>query len=505
MSSIVKSTIQITILSFVGIVIGFATQLLVAYFFGTTPERDAYFAATVIPVYLSAVIIPINSMFLPMYMDIRTKQGAPQADKFFHTVATLSGAIGIAIAVLCALFAGSILSITAPGFEGGQKVLATELLIILLPNVFFQTLTNITSSVLQTQHRFLIPAIAPVLSTIIMLLSVSLFHTALGIHSLAYATLMGSAVSYLMVRYALHKPLIISFAVRSQQLHELLKCSLPLIAAGVFYQLAGIIERAIGSTLPEGSISYLGYATQIMTVLQTIIVSGITISIYPYLSEAYSRRNHSELNYLFTKGMRGVMLLSIPIAAIFALWGTPIIRLVLERGAFTPEATVAVSSALAILMGGFVAYSVGGIINKMFYISRHILLACIYAVLSVALYIALAYFLSQSFSYKGLAAANSISGLACVLGGLAMLKVAMKLHLWQLFKDTACIALSTLLPAGALYAALAMCQVDTSVVSYWAIAVGLCFPAAYYLLLRVFKIDDLNWIGKKLLHKIVSI
>ena len=48
-----KYTIQVTLISVLGIAVNFITQLLLAYYFGTTDARDSYFAAVTIPAYVA--------------------------------------------------------------------------------------------------------------------------------------------------------------------------------------------------------------------------------------------------------------------------------------------------------------------------------------------------------------------------------------------------------------------------------------------------------------------
>src|SRR6186713_3370204 len=67
-----KSTIQVTLFSIFGIVINFIIQLLLAYFFGATEERDAFFAASSIPTYVNAIVSgSLVVVFLPNLIDIQ--------------------------------------------------------------------------------------------------------------------------------------------------------------------------------------------------------------------------------------------------------------------------------------------------------------------------------------------------------------------------------------------------------------------------------------------------
>jgi putative peptidoglycan lipid II flippase len=345
--SILKPTIQITFLSFIGIILNFATQLVIAYFWGTTPERDAYFAAIVIPAYLSSILVgSIGIMFLPIYVDIKTKKSFQQANVFFSHVLAFSIVISIVIIILFSIFADNILSLTTPGFKDEQSSLTSDLLIILLPTILFQIVINVIGSFLQVQHKFVIPALNLIFNSIISLLFVIAFRHFWGIKTLAYGVIAGNIIVTVFLLIHIRKS--ISFKRSSDddngELHKLLKASAPLLITGIFYRLTGVFERGIGSTLSEGSISYLGYANQIMLILSTLTTSGIAITIYPLLSKAWSENDNERLQILFDRGICIILLMTLPISIIFIFWGTPIIQILLERGAFTHASTIAVSA-----------------------------------------------------------------------------------------------------------------------------------------------------------------
>jgi putative peptidoglycan lipid II flippase len=465
-------------------------QLLVAYYFGTSVERDVYFAAAVIPAYLIAVISAVGMIFLPMYVDITAKYNEQKADMFFHNTLSIFGVITVIIITVVVRFTHNVLKVTAPGFDNIQMALASELLIILLPTVLLSFVTTITSSVLHIQKRFIIPAISPVISVIISFLTVWTFHSTIGIRSLAYGTLFGGIVNYLFVRIALHKPLKVSFNIENEHIILLFKSSVPLLFGAVFVKLTGVFERGIASTLPDGSISYLGYANQIMAVLATIVSSGVGITVYPLLSKAWSENNFKELNRLLTQGIRIILLVALPIAAIFIFFGTPIIRILLERGAFTHAATVAVSSTLAILTLAFVCNSLGNITAKCYYFShKAVLNVIIIGIPESLLYFLFAFWLSGSFSYKGLAMAISIVTTISITAQLFFLRfVSKNITIQKLFGFSVFILLVAFIPAIIITVILGIAKID---VSGWLILLVVSvYMILYYLTLKAFKIKE---------------
>lgn len=502
--SIIKPTIHITILSFVGIILNFITQLVIAYYFGTTPERDAYFAAMVLPTYLSSILVgSLGVMFLPTYVDIKTRKNTQQANVFFTQTLVLSIFISLIIIIIFSVFADNILSLTAPGFRDEQLSLTSNLLIIHLPTILIQIVTNIVGSVLQVQHRFIIPALNPVFTALISLFFVTVFSRFWGIMSLAYGVLIGNVIVVIIqliwVRRSI--PLRSSINCRSEEINKLLKVSAPLLITGIFYRLTGVFERGIGSTLPEGSISYLGYANQIMLILATITTSGIVTTIYPLLATAWSEKDNERLQTLFSRGVCVILLLTLPISIFFIFWGSPVIQILFERGAFTHESTIAVSSTFSIMTGAFMASCLGGIISRFFYFSHKTVTFSSINIIEILTYITCAFFLSKTLSYIGLSLALSISVITNVIISLIMLSVIYKMvNLRKTIKEGLYITIAGLLPALFIMLLLHFYPLDLKEYPFYIIPIAICFSVGYYIFLRIFKIDELNWIKEKMIR-----
>ena len=73
--NIAKSAIGVTIVMIIGYFLSFGKEALVAYYFGVSPEVDAYTIAIQVPVVLfSFVAVAIQSVIVPLYSDILYNQ-----------------------------------------------------------------------------------------------------------------------------------------------------------------------------------------------------------------------------------------------------------------------------------------------------------------------------------------------------------------------------------------------------------------------------------------------
>jgi len=408
---LLKPTLQITALSFAGIVLSFISQLIIAYFFGATSERDAYFAAIVIPTYLVAILSgSIGFIFLPKVIELRNISG--QSARMFINNILGSTTIGLLILIILGIFfSKSILNLTAPGFDSKMLAYTGNLLRILLFTSLFSVLTNLIGYLYQIKQKFIRPALAPLIIIPISILFVVILNSKIGIMSLAIGTLIGSITSFLFVIPILFtKEFRFSFHIDISDYHfvSMMKVSLPLLVGGIVFRSAPVFERMIASGLPEGSISILGYSNQLLTVLITIATSGIVVSFFPSMSDAWTKDINLFIQY-FNKSIRIILLLTVPIALSFVLFGDTFIKILLERGAFSSKDTIAVSKTFAYLTPAFIVLSLGGIIAKVFYISKRTLDFTIIASFELLSYLLLIYILSPRYGYLGIAMGTSIA------------------------------------------------------------------------------------------------
>ena len=499
---LLKPTIQITGLSFVNIVLTFVSQLVVAYYFGATWERDAYFAAVVIPTYLSTLFVSsIGAIFLPVYVDVKTRKGDIAANHFRNNVLGCTLLLSAIVSVLVILFSTGIISHTAPGFSLKEASLAAELLSILSLTIVFQVLTNIASSVLQVQHRFVLPSLAPLIAVSISLLTVLLFTGKLGIRSLAYGTLLGSVISTACLLVPLHRigSIKIILDLKNKEISRMMKACIPLFIAGIFYRSTSIFERSIASTLEEGSISFLGYGNQIMLILATLTSSGIAATVYPKLSRAWSEKNLPLLREMYIQCIRVILLLTIPLSIVFICWGIPIFTILFERGAFTQDATFAVSSIFSILTIALIANSLGGVIAKIFYLTQRTVVGSVLDIISTVCYISFAYFLSGNFSYYGLAMATGISTLFTIITKFIFLrKVLNGIDLGRIANVLLVGTISALIPMLLLQSCIYFLNLELRSSFFLLVFFVIGFISCYYFLLKLFNTSEVNLIEDQL-------
>jgi len=407
---LLKPTLQITVFSILGIAVTFVTQIIIAAKFGATIERDAYFAAVAVPAYIITVLVfSLTVTLIPIFIEYETKKSKEEAWKVASVFLNLIFLVLLGISLLGFLFARQLISVTAPGFKGEELLLTASLLRIIFPSIIFSGLSNLLSSIYYAHHRFLRPAVAPVINAVSILSSVIVLTPYWGIKSLAFGSLVGAIVGFSILVPILfkHGRYRFSFDFHNEGVRQIIRVMSPLVFGGLFYRATTVIERMIASTLPMGSISYLGYANKIASNLEIIATIGISTTIFPVMARSWAEKDLAKVREYFAKGVRIIMLITFPIAMVFVVLRVPIIQVVFERGAFDHRTTLAVADVLMIVLIAFIFSGLGNVVGRGFYISQKTKLAATLSIVGMIIYILLGHFLAKTLSYRGLAIAYS--------------------------------------------------------------------------------------------------
>jgi putative peptidoglycan lipid II flippase len=413
---LIKPTLQITFFSIISIFIGFVSQMIIAYYFGTKFERDAYFVAIIIPTYITSIFIgSFGVVFLPKVVEILSKKNQQSLSEFISSTFLLLITILLFITSGCFLFSNEIISFFAPSYNDYQIAYTEKILIIVMPSIIFSVISNMLASLYQIKNRFVRPALVTIISSMVSVLFVIIFSNKIGILGLAYGFLTGSFITFLLLSPIIRTyNLELNFNFKHVDILLFLKTVTPLLLSGLLFRSTGVIERILASTLSEGSVSYLGYSNQIFTALLTITASGIAITSYPTLSRLWSEKKTNEIEDFFTKTVSISLLISIPIVISIIVFGDLCIKALFERGEFTSSNTINVGKALSWLMGAFIFQSLGSIVMKIFFLAGKTITVSIIAVFELLIYFLLSFLLSKYYGFIGLAIASSVSSFVFV-------------------------------------------------------------------------------------------
>ena len=293
---------------------------------------------------------------MPVFTELLTKDRKREA---FRLASTLFWVILVALGALTLLWLG-VADLVVPLFTGTAGIsndLTAGLSRVLFPVVLLLSLTGLLVGILQSYDEFTIPAIAPAVWNLVILVGlIALYPRFQGvdrIYAYAIAWLAATVVQFVMVAAALRRvEFRLSFAVdwRDPRVKQVLILFLPvtisigIINLDVFLNawLGGLVARPAGTHAPAA----INNAFRIYMLPQGIFSVAVATVLFPTLSRMAARKDASGMRRAIGTGMRQINLLLIPSAALLLVLATPITRLIYEHGHFGPYSTHLVSIAL---------------------------------------------------------------------------------------------------------------------------------------------------------------
>ena len=392
-------------------VLGFVREMVLAAFYGAGEITDAYNMAQNIPNILLAGLVSAASVaYMPILSRKVESEGQKEGDLYTSRLLnSLILVICTAIA-LGAIFAGPLVRIFAPGYEGTQADLTVWYLRFAFFSVLFTAFVYIFEAYLQYKGVFFPQIVLGYVQSIAVIVFV-VFSARTDYHLLIFGIVLGFALRGLgcwaiagRQGYRYTPDFHMGDAVK-----EAMLLALPVFLGGSVAQINTFVDRMLASGLPEGSVSVLTYGNEIINSIVMLTVTILVTIIDPKLNQAFAQGDRLQVGTLTERGINVLALLAVPISMGAMLYAQPVIRIVYEHGAFTAEDTRRTAAAFFCYAIGLTFLAVNQLITKVFY-SLHDTKTAVYcSVASVVCNIVLNLILVRSMAHAGLALATSIA------------------------------------------------------------------------------------------------
>lgn len=411
---IVRGTIIIVLVGILAKLSSFIAEAIMAAYLGTTYQSDAYYmVASVQNVIYPMLSIGIWKVFLPLYKSHIAKDERDTAYSLTNKSLSFFTAISLTVVALLLLFAPAAVSVVAPGFEGETRSLCIKLVRISAPMYVFIIASAVYASILQCHDKFLGSQIREVASHIPTIAAAIFFYKRFGIEVMAIALVVAGVLRLLIelpfVNWGYkYKP---DFQFKTQEFTLMLK-RLPsaLISAGVT-QLNTLVDKAMASTLPTGTVSGLNYGHKLMNVFSGLLSSAIATAMYPQMIELISLDKKKELGQLVVKIINIFCVLMMPITVACVLFRTELVSAVFQRGAFDASSTALTASVFALYCLGLFFIACNTVISNIFYGHGDTKTAMYISIANLVINVVLNLLLIHLWGVKGLALASSLSAI----------------------------------------------------------------------------------------------
>lgn len=391
-------------------VLGLVRQRVLAQFFEPA-DLSLFFAAFRLPDTIFEILIfgTISSAFIPVFTKA-LKKDENSAWQTAGIVANIGLLIFAVLAILAAIFANSIYAILTPGFDEIQRAQIVEIARILFAAQAFFVVSFVLTGVLESLRRFLVPALAPLLYNLGIILGTILLVPRFGLLAPAIGVFIGAA-SHFLIQLPLARKLGFRFttAIRTtKEVKEIGRLALPRIIELSFMQVSKSAELFLSTLISTASYTYFLFGNT----LQLLPVGLFGISIAKAALPTLSRQADSPNKYSKTlkSSLSQIIFLTIPVATILIVLRIPIVRLVYGTELFGWDATVQTGLVLSAFAIGVVFEAASALLARGFYALSETKTPVIVSITSIILITVLSFtfILGYSLEVWGLALAFSM-------------------------------------------------------------------------------------------------
>ena len=397
-------------------VLGLAREIIVSNYFGTSADLGAYLAAFRIPDILFQVVAggALASAFIPTFSTLLAHDDEAGGWKLASAIINWLLIVLTSLALLGILFAPQLVKhVVAPGFAPEQQRLTAELMRYMLISTVIFGLSGVVMGILNSYQHFLLPALAPAVYNLAIIMSALLLAERLGVRSLAVGVVAG-AVLHLIIQI----PKLLGVGLKytphylgpdNPTVREVGWLMLPrAIGLGVV-QINFLVNTILASHLGAYTLTALNYAWLLMLLPEGVFAQGIATAAFPTFSRLIAQGKHDEMRDTFSSTIRAILYVSIPASAGLIILRVPLIHLLFQRGAFDLESTEAVAAALQFYALGLFAHATVEITTRAFYAMHDTATPVAIGVSAMGANIVLSLLLVGPMNYPGLALANSVA------------------------------------------------------------------------------------------------
>ncbi len=430
-SEIRDNTLFIIHLAVIARVLIFIKGILMASKIGVSYRLDAYILALGAIMFITKIVGDgIITALIPIYQEIQNEEGIAKKVEYTNNLVNLSIMISIVLIGVGYFGAPIIVTIFGPGLGGEELANSIDLFRAGLPIISLSWLRAIGGAYLQSEHAFRAGAKGGVAYEIAFIIYLFFFAEFFTLRGLMVAGMIGIIwqikiiLDAIKIRgYRYHFRLDIG----DENIRKMVVLLFPLIIGVGVNEVNNAVDTAIASVLPAGSIARLDYASQIVNLFISLFVIAIVTVIFPVMSESHTKKNFDSLKSEIHRGVKTLLIISIPVAIILFIMAEPVVKIFFERGAFDVDASFFTSEALIYYAIGLPAMALMPLMARTYYSIKDTKTPVIITGLVMLINVALDLTFAPIMGASGMALGTSLATIIGAIIGFLDLNVKLNL------------------------------------------------------------------------------
>ncbi|MGD8112029.1 murein biosynthesis integral membrane protein MurJ [Vibrio sp. TRT 17S01] len=424
---LLKSGMIVSAMTLVSRVLGLVRDVVVANLMGAGASADVFFFANKIPNFLRRLFAEgaFSQAFVPVLTEYHA---AGDMNKTRELIAKAAGTLGVIVSIVTiigVLGSGAVTALfgagwfidwlndgpAAPKFE-----LASFMLKITFPYLWFITFVALSGAILNTLGKFAVSSFTPVFLNVMIILSAWFIAPQLPQPEvgLAIGVFLGG-----LVQFFFQIPFLIKAGVmvkpkwgwRDPGVVKIRTLMIPALFGVSVSQINLLFDTFIASFLQTGSISWLYYSDRLLEFPLGLFGIAIATVILPALSRKHVDAHGEGFAHTMDWGVRMVTLLGIPAMLGLMVLAKPMLMVLFMRGEFSPQDVHQASLSLMAYASGLLNFMLIKVLAPGYYSRQDTKTPVKYGIIAMVSNMVFNAIFAYFYGYIGLAMATALSAL----------------------------------------------------------------------------------------------
>ncbi|EHZ2573942.1 murein biosynthesis integral membrane protein MurJ [Vibrio parahaemolyticus] len=480
---LLKSGMIVSAMTLISRVLGLVRDVVVANLMGAGASADVFFFANKIPNFLRRLFA--EGAFSQAFVPVLTENHAQgDMDKARELIARAAGTLGVIVSivtVLGVLGSGVVTALFGFGWfldwmHGGPAAekfeLASLMLKITFPYLWFITFVALSGAILNTLGKFAVSSFTPVFLNVMIILaawfiSPQMSQPEIG---LAIGVFLGGLVQFLFqIPFLIKAGVMVKpkWGWRDPGVVKIRTLMIPALFGVSVSQINLLFDTFIASFLQTGSISWLYYSDRLLEFPLGLFGIAIATVILPALSRKHVDSQSEGFAHTMDWGVRMVTLLGIPAMLGLMALAKPMLMVLFMRGEFSPQDVHQASLSLLAYASGLLNFMLIKVLAPGYYSRQDTKTPVKYGIIAMVTNMVFNAIFAYFYGYVGLAIATALSAfvnMALLYRGLHIAGV------YQITKRTVFFIIRLVIAGAAMVAAILWQLEDMSVWLEWSFA-----------------------------------
>ncbi|EHR0572004.1 murein biosynthesis integral membrane protein MurJ [Vibrio parahaemolyticus] len=480
---LLKSGMIVSAMTLISRVLGLVRDVVVANLMGAGASADVFFFANKIPNFLRRLFA--EGAFSQAFVPVLTENYAQgDMDKTRELIARAAGTLGVIVSivtVLGVLGSGVVTALFGFGWfldwmHGGPAAekfeLASLMLKITFPYLWFITFVALSGAILNTLGKFAVSSFTPVFLNVMIILaawfiSPQMSQPEIG---LAIGVFLGGLVQFLFqIPFLIKAGVMVKpkWGWRDPGVVKIRTLMIPALFGVSVSQINLLFDTFIASFLQTGSISWLYYSDRLLEFPLGLFGIAIATVILPALSRKHVDSQSEGFAHTMDWGVRMVTLLGIPAMLGLMALAKPMLMVLFMRGEFSPQDVHQASLSLLAYASGLLNFMLIKVLAPGYYSRQDTKTPVKYGIIAMVTNMVFNAIFAYFYGYVGLAIATALSAfvnMALLYRGLHIAGV------YQITKRTVFFIVRLVVAGAAMVAAILWQLEDMSVWLEWSFA-----------------------------------